>query len=644
MGIRGRTVDEVLHRRNSYKRRSSISSSGSSNSISNSNSNSNSNSGTTSASACFPGYQYEQQENEQLMHTTQLVTMTEAEMATMLSNSHFLKQQQQQQQQHKTRRPLYKSAIMAFMVGKSAILEFCARETSRMVSDIVQVSGNNEYDDEYDDEHEYANKDWEGVRFLTHLTLFLDSLQGSSTPIVCGNITDQKNAILYQYVQYLESRPDLWRMITLYVSLLPNETVLVYYPAVLAKIRDDAERQFMNDELHKLMPSMELPLLRRVVRLSLSEPQTFAGLDDNGNDTNNDTNNDNDMDTFKCKSLWWLLQKEEHLADAVVCANILLREFFRNEEEDKTMAAMTFLNEYLPEGFLDLVSTAFASKQQDSDETDDNVATVFQAAKVNNAVTEHLAYIVYLEAYGAFEKWKEILRATPTTSSSSLENGPSYSNNLNETEQAIADSNVLRSWVKEKKKHLETTLGAAEEARMAWHTVLTHPGGWLSVDDDDEVSTSPTYSNGVGSANATADIDMDIDMDATAEEQQRRADIQAIRSRHLVLAANLYHQVCEETAAWLSRSLHEAEDFHLSREEVLHKLRFGGSNNNNNGMGEGGERPGSHTPEYWYQHALDLATLVASDKHGIHKAFPPIDLQELITKLGETAVSKLMNV
>ena len=52
----------------------------------------------------------------------------------------------------------------------------------------------------------------------------------------------------------------------------------------------------------------------------------------------------------------------------------------------------------------------------------------------------------------------------------------------------------------------------------------------------------------------------------------------------------------------------------------------------------------SHTPDYWYRHALDLATLVASDQHGIHKAFPPGELQDLIAKLGETAVSKLMNV
>ena len=113
------------------------------------------------------------------------------------------------------------------------------------------------------------------------------------------------------------------------------------------------------------------------------------------------------------------------------------------------------------------------------------------------------------------------------------------------------------------------------------------------------------------------------------EELQRKVDIEAIRSRHLVLAANLYHQVCEETATWLSKSLHEASDFSLSREQVLHKLR---------------STDAVHTPEYWYQQSLDLANLVASDAYGIGKAFPQSDLKELITKLAETAVSKLMNV
>ncbi len=567
MGVQGRTQDEVLHKNNSYRRRSG---------------------------ACFAGYRYEQQENEQLMHTVQLGNMTEAKMATKLSESLFLgkKQQQQKQQQQydsKVRKIDYKAAIMAFVVGKSAILEYCATETSRMYAEIEKARALSDAGKDNDDE--YLNQDWEGFRFLTHLTLFLDSLKDSSTPTVLENMEDQKNAMVYQYVLYLESRPDLWHMIALYVCFLPEPKQLSYFPTVLAKVLDDKERQNMTQQIEKLMPEMELPLLRRVVRTTLSSPPT--GVDD--------------VDSLKCKSLKWLLRKEEHLEDALICANILLREFFLDEEEDKTSVAMTFLNDYLPEDFAILVTAHIDNREFEGVETSEE-----RAIQVNNALAEHTAYIAYLQAYRTFQAWRETLKATPT-SSLQKHTLPSYSN-LNETERVIADSNVLRSWIKEKKIHLETILEKAKDARMAWYEVLTHPGGWLSLDEDEDDE---------GTAVALAD----------SEEQERRVSIKKIRSRHLVLATNLYHQVCEETATWLSKSLHESQELSLSREEVLHKLRFGSD-----------DVVLLHTPEYWYGHALDLATLVASDKHGIYKAFPPADLKELITKLGETAVSKLMNV
>lgn len=353
----------------------------------------------------------------------------------------------------------------------------------------------------------------------------------------------------------------------------------------------------MTGQIRDLMPSLELPILRRVVRLSFSAPAPATGGDD--------------MDAIKCNSLQWLLQRDEHLEDALVCANILLREFLMNEEEDKTTVAMAFMNDYLPEDFLDLVSSVYAS--QDASES----MNADKSAKVNNAVTEHLAYMTYLDAYGTFEKLKETLKDTPTA----LEDHkrPNY-NNLNEVEKNIANSNFITGWVKEKKKHLERTITAAMDAREAWYKVLTHPGGWLLVDDDD-----------VSAPSAGGDL----------EEQKRLMDIPKIRSRHLVLAANLYHQVCEETASWLSRSLNEAENLQLPKEEVLRRLQSSCLAGKASGSDDD---DGSHTPNYWYKHALDLATLVASDKHGIHRAFPPIDLQDLITKLGETAVSKLMNV
>jgi len=579
MGIHGKTQDEALHRHNLHRRRNG---------------------------GCFPGYQYEKQENEQLMHTAPLASMTEAQMASLLENNPFLRKQEENQQQkfqQKTRRVSYKSAILAFVVGKSAILELCERETSRVVSELQEISERGPATDGSGDD-EYVNHDWEGVRFLTHATLFLDSLQESSTPVICNGITTQKNAILFEYVQYLESRPDLWHMITLYVSLLPENKALEYFPTVLARVLDDSERKTMIRQIQELMPFLEFPLLRKVVRLSLSAPATAAGTDD--------------MDAIKCNSLQWLLQKDEYSGDALICANILLRELFLDKEEDKTHAAEIFLKDFLPGDLLEKVR--YFAENEDFEFNDGNSGNTMK--KVSNAITEHLAFVSYLDAYEAFEKWKEILKETPTA----LENHHQIPNyvHLSEMEKNIADSNFLRTWVKEKKKHLEKTLSAAEEARKSWHNVLTHPGGWLLINDDDEVPSPSTTIAGV----------------ADGEEQKRRSDIRKIRSRHLVLATSLYHQVCEETASWLSRSLNEAENFHLSREEVLQRLQ----SSHTGSSSVGGNCAGlQQTPQYWFQHALDLATLVSSDQHGIYKAFPRADLQELITKIGETAVSKLMN-
>jgi len=582
-GVHGRNQDEVLHRHNNHKRRKG---------------------------GCFPGHQYEQQENEQLMHSAQLASMTEAKMVSMLQNNPFLRQQDEQQKlpHHKIS---YKSAILAFVVGKSAILDLCDREISRIVYGLRELAQQDlATDGEDGEDDEYVNQDWEGIRFLTHVALFLDSLQDSSTPVVCDGITEKKNAILLEYVQYLESRPDLWHMITLYVSLLPEQTALEYFPTVLARVLDDSERKTMIGQIQELMPSLEVSLMRKVVRLSLSAPTTAASADD--------------MDVIKSSSLRWLLHKDEFSGDALICANMLLREFFLEEEEDKTHAAEIFLKEYLPDNLLEM-ARYYAENEGPESDSDDGLG------QVGNAITEHLAFMSYLDAYEAFGAWKETLKATPTA----LEDHhriPNY-NSLNEMEKSIADANFLRTWVKEKKKHLERTLSAAEEARKAWYSVLTHPGGWLLLDDEEEeAAAAAAYSP----RNRTAIAGV-----VDSEDQKRRADIQKIRSRHLVLAASLYHQVCEETASWLSRSLNEASTFHLSREEVLQRLQSGSGAP---GSAADALKQQQHTPEYWYQHALDLATLVASDQHGIYKAFPRADLQELITKIGETAVSKLMNV
>jgi len=372
---------------------------------------------------------------------------------------------------------------------------------------------------------------------------------------------------------------------------------------VLVKVLDESERKKMLGQIRQTIPHLELPLLRKVVRLSLSAPSGSVVQE-----------NEEVMDKIKCNSLQWMLHQDGHMGDALICANILLRDFLLNEEEDKTYVAMNFMNECLPESFLELVSQSVDKVIREEVDENRNILynlgmdrTVYMT-KIDNATREYMAFMSYLDAYSSFENWKEILRETPTV----LEDHQlPDATNLNETEQSVAKSNFLRGWIKEKKKHVEKTLNAAEAARLSLHNVLTHPGGWLSVDEDE-----------------LANIDL-----ADKEEQKRQRDTEKIRSRHLVLAVNLYHQVCEETASWLSRSVNDTENIHLPRDEVLHLLQEPSSGSNI-----------SPTPTFWYQHALDLATLVASDTNGISKAFPPNDLKDLLTKLAETAISKLMNV
>ncbi len=71
------------------------------------------------------------------------------------------------------------------------------------------------------------------------------------------------------------------------------------------------------------------------------------------------TAEDNDaLDAIKCSSLEWLLKHEEHFGDALICSNILLRQFLLNEHEDMIDIATNFLSKYLLEDVVDRAGQA----------------------------------------------------------------------------------------------------------------------------------------------------------------------------------------------------------------------------------------------------------------------------------------------
>lgn len=523
-GVWGRIEDELLHWHNDHRRTSAAD------------------------SLPYPGTQFAKHETEQLLMTSGLVGMSEAQVIQQLQNSPSAPSWGLSKTQ---------ACMAAFMVGKSAILNYCQGETANLPADMSNETA------------------VQNLRFLTHLLLYLDSLQVGITPINLHGITAVKDQLVFKYVQYLASRPDLWQLLTVYISLMPEQRVLEFFPTALARIYDEGERQQILEQIQDLLPELEIRLLRQVVRLSIRRPST------QGQNTRED-------DERECHSIGWLLQSDGHLGDALICANILLRGFFLDHEDDKMEVAMLFVEDYLPG---DLVKKAGNSRPQY-----DPMPEEEYTRQVENAVTEHLAFLEYLEAYQTFNKWKDMLASASTNTGTAL---PDLNMaHLNATEKSIAEQHRIKEFVRNKRESCRVVVQAAEQTRKVLDNVLSHPGGWLSLEDQ---ATGP-------------------------EDVKRQRELETIRSRYLVLAVQWYHSICEETAIWLTKSLDESASVGLTRKETLNMLR-------NETM----------SPNHWYQHALDLAVLVADETREIHKAFKHQDLQELLSKLAETAISKLMN-
>ena len=548
------------------------------------------------APSAYPGIMHTRQEQEQLSATSELKEMTEHDVVQMLLASPF---------DVVRGTGTYEAATSAVLIGASAIAKYCDAETNAHV-ERFQGNGGTSYYDMGGDESlspEEREEELARLRFLTHLALYLDSLSASTTPMILPGIEDQKNKLLLQYVKYLASRPDMWHLVVLYASLLPEETMLSFLPEVLTQVTDFSERKAMLEQMRDLLQpaGSELPVLRRAVRLLLAPSEE-------GNDVS---------DEEKCSAIEWMLQYDEHLGDALICANMLLRDFFLSEDDDKISSAILLVEEYLPGDLLDRAGEDHVEKASD----------------VEEARAEYRAFLSYLDAYNEFVAWKDVISKVDHSftgqeaGDSSTELGP----DAGVTEKVIAQQHILSKWIRQKSDNSERVMAAANEARKALHNVLTHSGAWLWHNESEaELSGEEMVVSNTNSYYIEE------------ERRRRNGEISDIRKRYLVLAVNFYHQVCEETAAWMSRSLDDNHGIPILVGPGQSRRRVALAKISNSNEIDLSAIP--LCPSYWYQHALDLATLVANDEeHKILQAFGSSELQEFLSKLAETAVSKLMD-
>jgi len=130
--------------------------------------------------------------------------------------------------------------------------------------------------------------------------------------------TECKNEVLLRYLRHLASWEELWHMLVLYASQIPQGTLILIecLPELLARVESQDERKVIVGQMRDLLPvgGLDLVVLKRVVQLVLEEQDLVVTPD-----------TPTRLDARKLKAILWLSFHEEHIGDALIFANTLIR-------------------------------------------------------------------------------------------------------------------------------------------------------------------------------------------------------------------------------------------------------------------------------------------------------------------------------
>jgi hypothetical protein len=369
----------------------------------------------------------------------------------------------------------------------------------------------------------------------------------------------------------------------------------------------------------------DLEVVRRVVQLVLKEQEEIMELNEAKHQDRGISYPATRLDMRKMKSVLWLTLEEEHVGDALIAANTLLRHFLLANEKSKLTAAHIFMNDVLPEDLFDRV-IAHTKTFESSNEDEDELACFVHAAQIEHARSDYVAFRSYLDAMDAVDHWKDVMAATlPNDYVDENDNtGRSMidKTQLNATEMSIATSMERREFIVKKRNDSAVVVTAADRVETSLLGILKHHGGWLLTEDE-------------------------VIAGQGEEEIIRRRELQDLRSRLLPEIVMLYESVCTATASWMSKSLDDTVEQlgsdKTSPDDVIRQLDETLTLPNTPTE----EVANSSTlspisPRYWTQKALELAQICASDTYGIRSAFGAEDYKDLMSRLAEAAVSDML--
>ena len=446
------------------------------------------------------------------------------------------------------------------------------------------------------------DNDEDYLRFMAHLALYLDSLTVNSHPVDIPQAAIWRNGIVKRYLDYLSSREELWHMMVLYASFLPTEEVLASLPTFFMEIHGQPARQELLRQMEAfLAPGLDKEIVWAVAQRTLEEVEFTQDL-----------LRPTVLDDRKMQVISWFALREDLVADGLVYANKLLRQFLLS---DKISAANHFVMKVFPPA----IHEYFEDASQVEDETrlpldaDGNAVMAIENDINSNEQEketrlEHAAILAYLEAEQAVDYWKGVLsgaEAVPAEVDDAIDKSQ-----LNEIEATIAQSEERRKLAEEKRVTSRKVSVAAHDALKALESVLKFDGGWLLIENEEEGVNNDGISD---------------------DERVRREELKELRSKVIPNIILRYREVCTETAAWMSASLYNGVK-RLNKTTVAVIADLDRSNP---------PESSALAPSHWTMKALGIMYPITGETYPCLSVLSKSKRQEILSLMSDTMVAHL---
>jgi nuclear pore complex protein Nup107 len=476
-------------------------------------------------------------------------------------------------------------AICRFILGRHTLHELLA-ECVRYLKDIQTDNG--------------SAADYERVlRFITHVAVYLDLKLGVNH----NDLSPLKDELIFLYLDHLSTREDLWYMSVLYATFLPSHLILNKLPALLLDTEGQHERQHIVGELQEFLPAQTVQdILCATVELSLDEPDRYA-----------DDLAPTGADKYKMRSIHWLCFDPEHLPEALIAANSLLRYFLLTGNKDES--AIMLMDDILPPGL-------YVTIRDWPDES------VRGKPPVANALMEFSSFSTYLEGMKHLAGWKKTMKAIIAAEPTQNEMLTLLDQHqLSDFDKDIARSQHNRNVVESNRDVCKKVVMAASKAQGELLQVLTHSGGLL---------------------NTMSDVMLDGE-----DQRVRRKQLAQLRLQLIPKTVQQYYDVCTKTAVTLFDSLNAVataigeED--LSPLDALREIDDGESEPDDDDADGANHRDAaasdlfllrkaSFSPLVWTQKALELLVHVQDDNTGLRTNIKSGDYMMMLHKLQRGAL------